>query len=78
VRTTISLDDDVYQAAKALADSSGRSLGTVVSELVRRGLRPRPSGRTRNDGLPVFDVPADASIIPAERAAELLADEGAD
>jgi hypothetical protein len=77
MRTTITLADDVYQAAKVLAEGSGRSLGEVVSELVRRALRPPPPGRTEG-GLPVFAVAPDAPIIPGHRAAELLAGEGAD
>lgn len=47
----------------------------MVSELARRGLAPRPS-TTHDGGLPIFDVPADAAIIPGDRAGELLADEG--
>jgi hypothetical protein len=74
MRTTITLDDDVFLAAKALAESTGRTLGNVLSDLARAGLKPRP--HARRGGLPVFDVPADAKVIPADRAAELLADEG--
>ena len=76
MRTTISLEDDVYQAAKTLAESSGQSLGSVVSGLIRRGLQPRPV--VEEDGLPMFDVPSDAAIIPGDRASELLADDGTD
>lgn len=77
MRTTVALDDDVYEAAKTLAETTGRSLGAVISDLARRGLERREQLRTRN-GLPVFDVPPDAKIIPGNRAAELLADEGLD
>ena len=74
MRTTLALDEDVYRAAKALADGSGKSLGSVVSELARRGLQPqrRPGKR----GFTTVDVPEDADIIPGNRADDILADEG--
>jgi hypothetical protein len=40
VRTTLDLDDDVVAAARELAASERRSLGSVISELARRGLTP--------------------------------------
>jgi hypothetical protein len=49
MRTTLSIDDDVLQAAKRLADQQHRPVGEVLSELARRGLTPRsPPPRTRN------------------------------
>jgi hypothetical protein len=76
MRTTVTLANDVYQAAKTLADGSGRSLGEVISDLARRGLRPQALSHQSQDGLPVFTVPADAEVIPGSRASELLAKEG--
>lgn len=55
MRTTLSIDDDVLEAARAIADQTRRSLGKVVSDLARRGLQPRASYKTRG-GLPVFEV----------------------
>lgn len=74
MRTTLTLDDDIYHAAKALATTTGRSLGGVLSELARRALRPEPMGS--EGGIPAFTVPRDAEIIPTDRASALLADEG--
>lgn len=74
MRTTLTLDRDVFEAAQALARASGRRLGMVVSELMRRGLRPQQRVSARN-GLPVFVVPPDAPVIPSDRAHDLLADE---
>lgn len=63
MRTTLNLDADVMEAARALADADGRSLGTVVSDLARRGLMPRASSLDEEDGFPVFRVrPGDAAI----------------
>lgn len=77
MRTTLTLDDDIYALARSMAESSGRSLGAVLSELARRGLRPEPI-RKRTGGLPTFEVSASAEAIPSDRAAALLADEGTD
>lgn len=76
MRTTLNLDDDVYEAAKTLAEGSGQSLGVVISELARKGLQPE-APRSEGD-LPVFSVPSDARVIPGKRAAELLSEEGVD
>jgi hypothetical protein len=77
MRTTLALADDVYEAAKTLAETTGRSLGEVVSDLARRGLTPQPVIAREGD-LPVFAVPSDAAIIPGNRASQLMADEGID
>ena len=74
MRTTITLDKDIFEAARALAASSGKKLGEVVSQLARRGLRVQAESATKNK-LPVFRVPADAPVIPSNRASELLADD---
>lgn len=77
VRTTLTLADDVYEAAMALAQGSGKTLSEVVSDLARRALRPQPPSRRQGD-LPTFSVSRDAPIIPGQRASALLAAEGLD
>lgn len=74
MRTTVTLDDDVFEAARALMRASGQTLGHVLSQLARRGLRAQDDFATRN-GLPVFDVRANAPVIPSGRATELLSEE---
>jgi hypothetical protein len=56
MRTTLNLDDDVVELARALARQEARSLGEVISELVRRGLAPRPTPGQDRNGFPVFHV----------------------
>jgi hypothetical protein len=63
VRTTLNLDDDVVSAARELAAGERRSLGSVISELARRGLTPGQVEVT--DGLPVIRVPASSPPITA-------------
>lgn len=74
MRTTVSLDDDVFEAAQTLAASSGKKLGQVLSQLARRGLRIETK-TARKSGLPVFKVAADAPVIPSNRAQKLLAED---
>jgi hypothetical protein len=70
-RTTLNIDSDVLQAARAMAHAEGRSLGEMVSKLVRRGLRPRQrSGSARS--FPTFPVPPDAAPITPETVARAL------
>jgi len=78
MRTTLTIDDDVYQAASHLSRSSGERLGKVLSELARRGLRPAAAPVSRKSGkrFPVFDVPPDAPIIPASRVQKAIDEEG--
>jgi hypothetical protein len=63
VRTTLNLDDDVAEAARALAQAERRSLGEVISDLARRGLRPSRIEPDDEHGFPVFRVDADAPLI---------------
>jgi hypothetical protein len=67
LRTTVTLDDDVHDAAMHLSRSSGERLGKVLSMLARRGLKRR---------FPVFDVPADAPVIPVSRIQRVIDEEG--
>jgi hypothetical protein len=55
MRTTVSIDDDVLEAARVIATQTRRPLGAVLSDLARRGLKPRPEVRSRGR-LPVFSV----------------------
>jgi hypothetical protein len=74
MRTTLTLDDDVAEAARSLVRATGKALGKVVSELARRGLRSQGAVR-RHEGIPTFQVPKDAEVIPADRAARMLVED---
>ena len=64
MRTTLDLDEDVVRAARELATDTRRSLGSVISELARRGLTP---AQVETDGdLPVIRVPAGTPPITPE------------
>jgi hypothetical protein len=77
MRTTVTLDTDVYEAALHLSRVSGRRLGRVLSELARRSLMPpAPPRRRGRQRFAVFEVPPGAPIISAARVQELLDEEG--
>ena len=66
MRTTVTLDDDVYHAALTLSEASGRALGKVLSDLARNGLEPRKPRSRRSKDLPAFEVPPGAPMISLE------------
>jgi hypothetical protein len=70
MRTTLDIDDDVVVAARELATGERRSLGSVISDLARRGLTP--ARIETDDGLPVIRVPAGTPPITAEMVRRAL------
>ncbi len=62
MRTTVSIDDDVLNAAKSLATQQRTPLGRVISDLMRKGLQP-VARIQRNGVFPVFEVPDGARPI---------------
>ena len=63
MRTTINIDDDVYQLASVYASSKGLTLGAAVGELVRKaqataGSTSGSAIKTAPNGLPLFSNPA--------------------
>jgi len=77
MRTTVTLDDDVYQAALHLSRVSGERLGKVLSALLRRSLSPvTPPARKSSGRFPAFDVQPGAPVIPASRIERVIDEEG--
>jgi hypothetical protein len=71
MRTTVHLDDDVYEVVKAKAAQENSSLGKVLSELVRRGMRRRSSSNPKGD-FPVFEVRPGAAPLTVEMVKRAL------
>ena len=65
MRTTLHLDDDIYEAARSLAAVEGKRVGEVISRLARLGLAPR-ARTAKKGGFPVFAVEEDAPPITPE------------
>jgi hypothetical protein len=77
MRTTVTLDDDVYEAAQAYAQASGKRLGRVLSEMARQPLHSAVQRLGRGASrFPAFDVPANARVIPASRVQKALNEDG--
>jgi hypothetical protein len=77
MRTTLTLDDDVFEAARAISRTSGQRLGKVVSDLARRALTPAVEVRIVQDGrFPAFAPPEGTPMIDAEEVQRVLDEEG--
>lgn len=71
MRTTLTIDDDVLAAAKALAAVQEKSVGKVLSELVRQALQPTRAGRRYRNGVPLIEVKSNAVLITHELVNQL-------
>jgi len=65
MRTTLNIDDDLMKVIRSRASERRQSLGRVVSDLIRRGLRPAPTETYSND-FPVFMVREGTPLITPE------------
>ena len=64
MRTTVTLDDEAYEAAVTLAKTSGKRLGEVISDLIRRAVqRPQASPHQSRKRFPTFEVLPGTSMI---------------
>jgi hypothetical protein len=73
MRTTLDLDEDLILAAKELAVRNSRTMGQIISQLVRKALEPDESPLIRN-GIPLFK-PQPGSAKPSLELINLLRDE---
>ena len=64
MRTTLAIEDDALAAAKAIARHEHKSLGVVVTDLIRKALRASEPATT-NSGLPVF-AKRDGAVVDLE------------
>lgn len=65
MRTTITIDDDVLAAAKAIAEQRERPLGEIISDLARRSLR-RPQPSAQRNGIPLLSPRPGAPLVTLE------------
>ena len=78
MRTTLALDEDVFNIARQKAQREHVSIGAAVSELMRQGVRsmqmpamPRPATRSNYAVLP-----APHEIMTSEHVHKLMEQEG--
>jgi hypothetical protein len=71
MRTTLTIDDDVLAAAKALAGSQHKTTGEVLSALARQALQPSPQGRRYRNGFLLLEVKPGAVPVTQEMVNQL-------
>ncbi|MBN2062931.1 MAG: antitoxin [Deltaproteobacteria bacterium] len=65
MRTTLKIDDDVYQAARSIAAAEHKNIGEVVSSLMRKGLFSKNYSEHVDD-IPAFRVSENAPALTPE------------
>jgi len=65
MRTTLTLPDDVYEAARSVSAERQISLGDALALLVRRGLHPVSVDASK--AFPSFRLPEDTERITLKR-----------
>jgi len=77
VRTTVTIDDDVYEAALHMSRISGERLGKVLSVMARRGFshRDRPTQK-KGQRFATFKVPHGVPLIRVSSTRRILDEEG--
>ena len=72
MRTTLTIDDDVYEAIRERARFTGESLGKTISELVRQGMKPMETLRMVKTGrFYHVDLPPYAPKIDPDRVQKI-------
>jgi hypothetical protein len=66
MRTTLTLDDDVLSAAKALAEQRNETIGGVISDLVRQALTPASRQAATRNGVPLLPNCPDGGPVTLE------------
>ena len=62
MRTTLTIDDDILLAAKAIAEHERKTVGEVVSALARNALRRPQPAATRN-GIPLLPISNPNAVV---------------
>jgi hypothetical protein len=63
MRTTLELDDDIFEAAKETAAVRRTTAGKVLSQLPRKVLTPPPAVATVRNGVPLLPPRPEGSRI---------------
>lgn len=74
MRTTLDIDDDILAAARSIA-AEGRSIGSALSMVARRGLQASARTERGAGGFPMFGV-AVSSPITSEAVRAALDEHG--
>ncbi len=66
MRTTLAIDDDVLAAVKDLAEVQRKSVGEVLSSLVRAALTPRATYQAERNGFPLLKSRGSRVLVTSE------------
>jgi len=72
VRTTLTIDDDILEAARERADFERKTIGEVLSSLARKGLCPPQSVQTYRNGVPLLPIQPGAKSASLDLIRELM------
>lgn len=63
MRTTLDIDEDVLETAKAIASRRSTTAGRVISDLVRSALAPRDHLARKRNGVPLLPGRKNGSLV---------------
>jgi len=66
MRTTLTIDDDVLAAAKAMASRQQKTVGEIISALSRQALQREVSRRKYRNGIPLLPIQPNATPVTTE------------
>jgi len=72
MRTTLTIDDDVLEAARERAEFERKTIGEVISSLARKGLTPEESAPIYRNGIRLLPIQPGAEISTVEMIKELM------
>ena len=75
MRTTLSIDDDLLDLSRSMAEQQKMSLSESVNFLIRRGLQFSPPKFKKRNGFAVFDVPKGTPTFGPEDVERALLEE---
>jgi hypothetical protein len=75
MRTTLQIDDDMLRAAKSIAAAENKTIGEVVSALMRKALAPQPY-RAGEEDIPCFRVSENIAPLTSDMVRDAEEDAG--
>lgn len=72
MRTTLAIDDDVFNAVKGLATAERQSIGSILSALARQALASSPQIPRVRNGVPLLPVQSTNKAVTPELVKQLL------
>jgi len=72
MRTTLTIDDDILEAARERADFEQKTIGQVISTWARRGHSPAEAAPVFRNGIQLLPIQPGAGISTIELINELM------